>query len=79
VADGKLVWDETLPGYTDLIGPRGGFKAGSWDSKSTFKVADGKLVVEYETKRFDVDPEPLKRTPTGDKVPVFVSKEVEGK
>jgi hypothetical protein len=79
VADGQVVWNETLPGYTDLVGPRGTFKAGSWDARSTFKVVDGKLVTEYEAKRFDVDPETLKRTPTGDKMPVFVSKEVAGK
>jgi hypothetical protein len=75
VADGKLVWNETLPGYVDLIASKGRYKAGSWDSKYTFSVVEGKLLTEYETKRYDVDPETLKRTPTNDKVPVFVAKE----
>jgi hypothetical protein len=79
VTDGKLVWNETIPGYTDLIGPRGTYKVGSYDGKSTMKVVDGKLVTEFESKRFDVDPETLKRTPTADRIPAFVAKEVDGK
>jgi hypothetical protein len=75
VADGKLTWNETLPGYVDLMASKGKYKAGSFDSKYTFSVAEGKLLTEYETKRYDVDPETLKRTPTNDKLPLFVSKE----
>jgi hypothetical protein len=76
VADGKLAWSETLPGYADLIAPKGKYKPGSWDSKYTFSVVDGKLWAEYEeTKRYDVDPDTLQRTPTKDKLPLFVAKE----
>jgi hypothetical protein len=75
VADGKLTWNETLPGYVDLTASKGKFKPGSWDSKSTMSVEKGKLVTEYETKRYDVDPETLKRTPTKDQIPLFTAKE----
>jgi hypothetical protein len=75
VADGKLTWNETLPGYVDLMASKGKYVPGSWDSKYTFSVGKGKLVSEYETKRYDVDPDTLKRTPTKDQVPVFLAKE----
>jgi hypothetical protein len=79
VADGKLAWSETLPGYVDLIAAKGKYKPGSWDSKYTLSVVEGKLWTEYETKRFDVDPDTLKRTPTKDKLPLFVAKESDQK
>jgi hypothetical protein len=79
VVDGKLIWNETMPGYMDLIDTNGKFKSGSFDSKFTIGIVSGKLVTEYETKRYDVDPDTLKRTPTNDKVPLFVAKEVEQK
>ena len=79
VTDGKLTWNETLPGYVDLISTKGGYRPGSWDSTYTLSAVDGKLWTEYATKRYDVDPETLKRSPTNDKVPVFVSKEREQK
>ena len=79
VADGKLVWKETLPGYVDLIATKGKYKPGSWDSKYTFSVVEGKLRSEYDTKRFDVDPDTLKRTATDDKLPLFVAKEIDQK
>jgi hypothetical protein len=79
LADGKLTWNETLPGYVDLIATRGRYKPGSWDSKYTFSVVEGKLRTEYETKRFDVDPDTLKRTPSDDKIPLFVGKETDRK
>ncbi len=63
VADGKLTWNETLPGYVDLMASKGKYIPGSWDSKYTFSVVKGKLVSEYETKRYDVDPETLKAHP----------------
>jgi len=75
VADGKLTWNETLPGYIDLMASKGTFVPGSFDSKYTFSVVKDKLVSEYETKRYDVDPDTLKRTPTKDQIPLFVAKE----
>jgi hypothetical protein len=80
VAGGKLAWSETLPGYADFIAPKGKYKPCTWDSKYTFSVVEGKLRMEYEeTKRYDVDPDTLKRTPTNDKLPLFVAKETDQK
>jgi hypothetical protein len=79
VKDGKLSFNETLPGYLDLVASKGKYKPGSWDSKTTLSLAGGKLRMEYEVTNFDVDPDTLKRTPTKDKLPPFVAKEVEGK
>jgi hypothetical protein len=76
IADGKLLWEETLPGYADFFAANGKYKPGSWDSRFTYSIVEGKLWLEYqETKRYDVDPDTLKRTPTNDKFPVFLSKE----
>jgi hypothetical protein len=79
LANGKLSWNETQPGYVDLSASKGGYIPGSFDSKYLFSVVDGKLVTEYEAKRYDVDPETLKRTPTKDTLPPFISKEVDQK
>jgi hypothetical protein len=80
IGDGKLVWNETLPGYADFIAPKGKYKPCTWDSKYTLSVVEGKLWVEYqETNRYDVDPDTLKRTPTKDKLPLFVAKESDQK
>ncbi len=76
LADGKLTWDETLPGYLDLIAAGGKYKPGSWDGKYTLSLDQGKLQFRTEYTNFDVDPETLKRTPTKDKLPPFVSKEI---
>jgi hypothetical protein len=79
VADGKLSWDETLPGYGDVPAAKGKYRARSFDGKYTFAVVDGKLRVEYDQTNFDVDPDTLKRTPTKEKLPSFVSLEIEQK
>jgi hypothetical protein len=76
VVDGKLTWNETLPGYLDLIAAGGKYKPGSWDGKYTFSLDGGKLQFQAEYTNFDVDPDTLKRTPTKDKLPAFVSKEI---
>ena len=79
VADGKLSWNETLPGYGDFTAAKGKYKPGTWDGKYTFSLVEGKLRTEYDEKTFDVDPDTLKRTPTKDKLPLFVSKEIDQK
>jgi hypothetical protein len=80
VTGGKLTWNETLPGYADFIAPKGKYKPCSWDSTYTFSVVAGKLRADYEElKRYDVDPDTLKRTPTKDKLPPFVAKEIDQK
>jgi dipeptidyl aminopeptidase/acylaminoacyl peptidase len=79
VADGKLSWDETIPGYADLTAAGGKYKPGSIDGKNIFSTVDGKLRVEYDMTRYDVDPDTLKRTPEKNKLPPFVAREVEQK
>jgi hypothetical protein len=79
VGDGKLVWNETVPGYQDMIAAKGKYKPGTADGKFTFSVGEWKLRTEYEVVNYDVDPETLKRTPTKDKLPPFVAREVEQK
>jgi hypothetical protein len=56
IVDGKLMLNETVPGYLDLLGPKGNYVPGSWDSKGTFSMVEGKLQAEWETTLFDVDP-----------------------
>jgi hypothetical protein len=77
VSGGKLTWNETLPGYLDLIASGGKYKPGSWDSKNTVSLNKGKLRIEYDITNFDVDPETLKRTPMKENLPLFVATEVE--
>jgi hypothetical protein len=79
VVDGKLSWKETLPGYADFTAAEGKYKPGSMDGKYTFSIVDGKLRTEYEATRFDVDPDTLERTPEKNKLPLFVSKEIDQK
>jgi hypothetical protein len=79
VADGKLYWNETLPGYLDFVAAGGKYKPGSWDATNVYSIEDGRLVVKSEYTIFDVDPDTLKRTPRADKIPPFVSKEITDK
>jgi hypothetical protein len=77
--EGKLLFSETVPGYLDLLGPNGKYVPGSWDSKGTFSMVEGKLQAVWETTLFDVDPDTLNRTPRKDKLPPSVFKELEQK
>jgi hypothetical protein len=77
VSEGKLVWNETLPGYLDLVAAGGKYKPGSWDSRCTFSRVQGRLRFETAVTTFDVDPDTLKRTPRKEQLPPFVAKEVE--
>jgi hypothetical protein len=79
VADAKLTWDETIPGYADLTAAKGKYKPGTIDGKYTFSLVDGKLQAEYDMTRFVVDPDTLKRTPEKDKPQPFVSREIDKK
>ena len=77
VADDKVMWAEMQPGYGDYTAAGGKLKPGSYDATITLSVVGGKLRSRVDFTRFDVDPETLKRTPEKDKVPPFVSEEVE--
>jgi hypothetical protein len=79
VADGKLSWHETLPGYLDLVAPKGKYEPASWDSNNLFLLVQGKLRWESDFTIYDVDPDTFKRTPRKDKVQTFVAKEIEQK
>jgi hypothetical protein len=79
IVDGKLMLSETVPGYLDLLAPNGKYVPGSWDSKGTFSMVEGKLQAEWETTLFDVDPDTLKRTPRKENLPPSIFKELEQK
>ena len=77
VSEGKLVWNETLPGYLDLIAAGGKYKPGSWDGKCTFSLIKRKLQFDSDITAFDVDPDTLHRTPRKERLPHFIATEVE--
>jgi hypothetical protein len=79
IVDGKLMLSETVPGYLDLLGPKGKYVPGSWDSKGTISMVEGKLQSEWETTVFEVDPDTLKRTPRKENLPPSIFKELEQK
>ncbi len=79
IVDGKLMLSETVPGYVDLVAPKGKYVPGSWDSKGTFSMVEGKLQAEWETTIFEVDPDTLKRTPRKENLPPSIFKEFEQK
>jgi hypothetical protein len=76
VRDGKLIWNETLPGYGDIAGAKGTYKPGSWSVSATMSLVDGKLRIAAEQTNYDVDPVTLQRTPTKEKLPLFVTQEI---
>jgi hypothetical protein len=77
--DGKLVIKETQGNYADFVAAKGGRNPVAADSVTTLWVEGGKLQARIEQTTFDVDPVTLKRTPTNDKFPPAVTKELEGK
>jgi len=79
VADGKLTWNESVPAYIDFPGIKGKYKPGSYDVKMTISIVEGKLQIEGDQTNFDVDPDTLKRTPAKEKLPIFVTKEIDRK
>jgi hypothetical protein len=79
IVDGKLMLSETVPGYLDLLGAKGKYVPGSWDSKGTLSIVEGKLQAEWETTLCDVDPDTLRRTPRKGSLPPSIFKEIEHK
>jgi hypothetical protein len=79
VADGQLTWNETLPGYGDSPGTKGKYKPGSWSVKVSMSLVEAKLHIEAEQTNYDVDPVTLQRTPANEKLPIFVTKEIDRK
>jgi hypothetical protein len=79
VVDSKLQWNETLPGYLDLIAAGGKYKPGSWDATNAMSVENGKLKFRTDYTLYDVDPDTLKRTQRTDKLSPFISTEIDQK
>ena len=79
VADGKLTWNETLPGYADFAGAKRKYKPGSWSVNMSMSLVGGKLHIEADQTNYDVDPLTLQRTRAKEKLPVLVTKEVDRK
>jgi hypothetical protein len=73
---GTLVVKETQSGYADVPGAGGKYQAVASDGTYRYTVEDGKLLVQFQQTTYDVDPETLSRTPTGDSFPVQISKEI---
>jgi hypothetical protein len=79
VADGKLTWNLSRPGYSDAPAAGGGYKPVSVDETVTFWLEDGKLREETDIAYFDVDPDTLKRSQTPLRLPPVISKEIAGR
>jgi hypothetical protein len=75
--DSALVVQETQVGYADWVAVDGTFTPVASDVKYRYAVQGDKLVVQSEQATFRVDPETLRRTPTGDQFPTQVSAEVD--
>jgi hypothetical protein len=76
-AHDRLTVHETMVGYADFTSADGRSKPVAWDGKYNYTLENGNLVVSYEQETFDVDAATLRRTPTGDKFPAQVSREIE--
>jgi len=77
VEDGTLLVDERQIGYGDFLVPGGGRKPQALDSTYRYSLdAQGVLQVRFDQTTFDVDPDTFERTPSGDKFPTQVSREM---
>ena len=79
ISDGKLGWNETVPGYIDLAAPGGQYKPGSTDEKETFSVIDGRLRLESIITVFEVDPGDAETHTEKEKPIEFLAEEPEKK
>ncbi len=79
IQDGQLVFKESGVLYSDFLAAGGKFKPGTWEGTSRYSLDGGKLQCQADSVGFDIDPETLKRTPSKDKMPTFISKEIERK
>jgi len=63
----KLVILRLPGGYSDLFAAGGKYKPGTASVRTEIVVKDGKVTRTAVSETFDVDPETLKMTPTGEK------------
>ena len=73
--DALLIQDNQA-GYADVAVAGGTFKPIASDGKYRYALESGKLAVHFQQTNYDVDPETLTRTPTKDKFPIQISKEI---
>lgn len=71
-----LLVEETQAGYADFVSADGASKPVALDGTYHYSVDQGQLEVAYQQATFAVDPETLERTPTTDKFPRQLSKEL---
>jgi hypothetical protein len=76
LARSTLALTEQMVGYADFPSSSGGFVPGAVEGCYKFSSVKGRLLVEYEHQRYDVDPVTLARKASGDKLPAQVSREV---
>jgi hypothetical protein len=74
--DDGLVITERQIGYSDFPAPGGGRKPQALDSRFRYVTDNrGGLTVELDQEIFDVDPTSFERRPSGDRVPMQLSRE----
>jgi hypothetical protein len=79
IQDGQLVVKDFGILYYDYLIADGKFKPGTFEGTTRYSVEKGKLQSRWEGVTFDVDPETLQRTPSKDKLPPMIAKEIERK
>ncbi len=75
--NGDLFVQETQAGYSDWVAIDGSYTSIASDVKYRYAMQGHKLVVEAEQATYSVDPESMRRTPTGDQFPKQISSELD--
>ncbi|MFC4006943.1 hypothetical protein ACFOY2_06910 [Nonomuraea purpurea] len=71
----ELVIQDTQVGYADFFDYGGTRKPVASDGLYRYTAQDGKVVLRFTQSTFDVDPNTMDRTPTGDRFPTQISEE----
>jgi hypothetical protein len=77
--DNELVWREQPVLYWDRPGPLGRYRPAAMAGFGRLFLVEGKLRLEFDVIGYDVDADTLKRTPSKDKFPKLVSRQVDRK
>lgn len=75
LAGEELIVQDMQVGYGDFVDRGGVRRPIAVDGVYRYTVKDGRLIVQFDQGTFNVDPETLTRTPTGDQFPTQVSEE----
>ncbi len=73
--EGQLKWDEKQLFYRDAPAGEDKYRPVAFDSSVRFYLEKEKLVFEYLTTYFDVDPVTMEKILSKDKYPAYVTKE----